>query len=196
MSNGNQPAEGDLFKRLENNFAWVQIVAHAIACSFYAFTRRNFGREFFSLNALCALGVFVGFGIASTHRIEVCFFQAMAFAWICTVAGQRLSASILRSADCVHSRYNGWPLLCDALPFSEAMTKRFIEPLLVFSIGMAARLSDFPMIGAFGCWGGIACIIDSMGTQYHMSRRAMEMNDAQIEQRVQIDTFDRRYRRR
>jgi hypothetical protein len=85
--------------------------------------------------------------------------------------------------DAQHSLYNGWPVLCDWFGGSEALAKRYWEPVLLAAAGMFLVGWN----GPFGIYllGGAICIAaESQAIAGERQRLVQATRDAMHEQRM------------
>lgn len=185
-----------LLDSLEQTLGWVFLVTHAWSCSLYVFTRRGFGRDFFGLATLAAVPILLVMATMSRSNAELTLFKSLSIAWIISVSIHRIRLiSGLSDLD-THSRYNGWPMLCDFLPVEEQVAKLLWEPSLIISLGLLAHCVSMKAFGAYLVIGGAACLIDGLIIKQRMVRRSVQINDADIEQRVVLSDFEGRFGKR
>lgn len=175
-----------VFEGLEQSAGWILLVVHAWACSLYVFTRRGFGRDFFGLSTLASVPILLAIAMMSRSLVELAYFKALSVAWVISIILHRMRILIKRSGPGTHSRYNGWPILCDFLPLDESVAKMLWEPALIASAGLVMHCLSMRAIGAYLFIGGVACLIDGWVIQHRMLRRTVQIEDADIEHRVML----------
>ncbi len=95
-----------------------------------------------------------------------------------------------RSFHRVHSRYNGWPIICDFLPVSEQTAKDSLEPIFIILCSMIFIPLKAPCLLIFFIAAGFAGAIESTMTNHRMRARVRQLQDAEIEHQVLMDEFD------
>jgi hypothetical protein len=187
-SANNQQAQG-------MNFAPVIFLARCGAVSMEVFLHRSIGCRYLGLQAAAAMLLIPGFGLfwpADDQGPLMCLLAAYLF--MCLAARMDMAAQRRRGTE-EHSLYGGYPWLMKLCPkASEEAVKRFIEPLLVL---MAAGLtSDFnqPLSNYF-LFAAICLFVSANLNALWFRTRAVELNDAVIEQQVVAERFRQMQRR-
>lgn len=168
---------------------WTRLIVHAWATTVYAFTRRSFGVKFFTPWGISGLLVLSGWSALTVPPQESGPLSATCVAYFSMCVWHRIQAPISLNGEPVHSRYIGWPRVCDVLPVSESVAKAAVEPCLVGLAGFG--LAEFnPSLGLFFVIGSIACLLDWLYLSRRDYRRARQIRDAEIEQERTMDTYD------
>jgi hypothetical protein len=174
-----------------------QMLFHAYASVIQAFIRHRFGSRYFgpceSIGVIIPIIPTLGYvaPIPMTHVILPCLAPVYAFLML----WHRVNAIGASKKVRMHSRYNGYPLLCHVLPFSEDVTKRRIEPIAVAMLGFFLLPVD-PSLALFVMFGGFVLRMEHdeiTRTDEDMIRR---IEDAEIENDMLSEEMDRRQRRR
>jgi len=147
---------------------------------------RTFGVRYIGPRAVAA--VLVMFVFAGFHPDENC--TPLTILMVATIAlsvvGQIIASIRQWRGVAVHSRYGGRPYLARVLPFSEVTIKR-LEPLLAFGAGWAMYAFN-PPLGSFVVTSAI-CLAIRIGIERIGSKeRALNMNDAMIEQTMALES--------
>ncbi|QYO62488.1 hypothetical protein [Leptolyngbya sp. 7M] len=164
-------------------------LANAVASPVEVFLRTKFGSNYFGMPSVVALLLVPMWALfwPQESPAGICVF------WLLFIAFQ-LRARIetfrmLARGEHVHTRYNGWPRLARIFKrMPESRIKAGLEPLLVFAVGvlmmpLSQPLGSYLMVAAFAL-GMTHAVIDSVERA-----RALEMNDAMIEQQALADRF-------
>ena len=164
-------------------------IARVLASPVEVILRRRFGSKYFSfptVGALFAVPMWMLFYPREDPKAIWVFWGL----FLVMQARARLeSVRMVAKGDIVHTRYNGQPRLSSILKrTSELKIKAVIEPLLVFLAGVflcsvSLPLGSYLMVAAF-CLGLNHSIMSSVERA-----RALEMNDALIEQEVLAERF-------
>ncbi len=184
------------FESLEQSAGWMLLVVHAWACSLYVFTRRGFGRDFFGVATLASVPILLMLASMSQSNSELALFKALSVAWILSVGLHRIQLLWKPHTVGRHSRYNGWPILCDVLPIDESIVKMLWEPAVIGALGVMAHCVSMSAFGAYLMLGAAACFIDGWVIEHRMFRRTVQIEDADIEHRVMLSKSQGRYSKR
>lgn len=191
--NGNGDSRGaiesanDTLKALGN---LLHLLAHAWSAMIFAFTRHSFGQRYFNLWGLGGVLVLSAWAVFTVPPHEMLLHNIMLFSFLFLAAFHRARAPKMFRGGPVHSRYDGWPRVCDALGIPESTAKWFVEPLLVSAIGgllCAINVS----LGLFIVIGAGMGILDRAFVHDMQLERARQMRDAEIEQDAVMDVYDR-----
>lgn len=167
----------------------VLLFLRAWATSLEVFLHRDFGARYLGLQAAMVIVLIPLYCTACAGEdIRPMFGLLAAYFAMCVV--NRLS-SLGRNAQVAanHSFYTGYPRLMRVLPWLSEMTvKKFAEPLLVFVAGVfvcavSPALGVYLILGAFALMGSVMAVEDAQRL------RAVEMNDAVIEQQIVAERF-------
>ena len=170
------------------NLLWLLIVAHATMLT--AFSRRDFGKEHFGLNALFGIAItFVYAGFANCPEVLV----FLAF-WFLAVIAQRIRQfKNERNGVVIHSRYNGYPVLAWKL-FPWIKTEgnaKAAEAFLCMIVGWC--IAQFvPPLGFYIGLGWISILASEAILVEIQKRRLQAMRDAEIEQRYLAQEYRKR----
>jgi hypothetical protein len=142
-----------------------------IGCGFAAFLVMYVFATFFSGDNLGPMAVFAGlYGIF--------WFIACLNAWI----------RRWRKMERVHSRYNGRPHLCRILRGWQEHYVKLLEALLVIFVGFVTHLMNRPL-GDYLMLAGVFVLVRGYCVVSARRERAVELNDAVIEQREIAEQF-------
>ncbi|MGE0758368.1 MAG: hypothetical protein AB7O38_15170 [Pirellulaceae bacterium] len=173
---------------------WVRYVVHAWAAMIYAFTRRGFGVEFFNFWGLSGLLVLSAWSVVTVAPQDAAPLSFMCIAFLALAAWHRVRSPKYLFGQAIHSRYMGWPWICDILPISEHTAKASVEPAMVglFGLGM---VEYSPSLGAFVIIGALACLLDWIYLNQRDYKRARQVRDAEIQQERLMESYDRYFKR-
>ncbi len=87
-----------------------------------------------------------------------------------------------------HSRYSGRPHLCRLLPGWQEIHVKLVEAVLVLCIGFAIHLLNRPL-GDYLMLAGVFVLVRGYCVASALRERAVELNDAVIEQREIAENF-------
>ncbi len=178
----------------DDMFWLVRYVVHAWASMMYAFTRRNFGRNYFNWWGMSGLAVLSFWAVVQVPIEESVGISVMMAAFVLLALWHRAHSPREFQGQTLHSRYTGWPLLCDVLPISEVAAKSFIEPGVIAMIGWG--ISNINQgLGLFILLGAVACILDWVYLSRRDYSRASRIHDAEREQDRVMDTYDRYFKK-
>jgi hypothetical protein len=93
-----------------------------------------------------------------------------------------------RKMERVHSRYGGRPHLCRLLPGWQEIHVKMVEAVLVLGIGFAIHLLNRPL-GDYLMLAGVFVLVRGYCVASALRERAVELNDAVIEQREIAEHF-------
>ncbi len=158
------------------NFLWM--AAEGYATGILPFIRKDFGTNFFGLNALIALVVMLLFG-AMDHSDDMLIYM---FTWVLFVTAQRLdSARAARKGAVIHTRYAGDSWLAYKLaPKSKRKTiQMLIEPGICLAAGLLI-VPYSPGVGKYLIVGCFAVFLFNGMLRGVMEQRVRQMHDAYI----------------
>ncbi len=178
-----RPSMSDSF-----NVLYALIVSHATMMT--AFTRRDFGKEHFGLNAL--FGIFITvFYAGITNCPQVVYFLGF---WFLAVIAQRIRQfKNYRNDVVIHSRYNGYPVLAWTL-FPRIKTEgnaKGAEAFLFLAVG--GCIAQFiPPLGFYIGLGWISILASEAILVEVQKRRVQAMRDAELENRSLAEQYRKR----
>ena len=191
----NQQSEGSGFSPIRD----LQIVEILLSFFFQAlgsvpqmFLRRRFGINHFGMSTGCGILLFwLYYGVTAELSTSEPF-GVVFLMWLALNIWHRISAYRHDGTpNRVHSRYNGWPILCDLLPISERIAKRWIEPIFMLLCSMIFIAFNAPCLLLFFACASFASGIDSTQIELRMKSRVRQIRDAEIDQEVLMNEFDR-----
>lgn len=191
MNPGGRPQKQGFLSDMRTGAGAVTLICQALAVSSEVHLRRGFGVRYMGLQAALAAVAIPCFCIFFPHD-DPRPLQWFMLAYLGMCAWNRMG-SVRRAlrGDHVHSRYNGTPLLGRVLPrTSELTVKRFVEPAVVFTLGLIVMevnrpLGAYLLLSAFGL-SATTGMIELYGKQ-----RAQDMYDAFEDQRDLGERFRR-----
>jgi hypothetical protein len=174
------------FDDIRTGFNFVSWLISGYATAILPFLRKDFGADFFGLNALVAAVVMILFG-AMEHSDDLLPYL---FIWIVFVAAHRLDAyRNHRKGRIIHSRYVGDNWFASKLPPTKHKTVQMvIEPVVCLLVG-ALICPYSPGIGKFLIVGAFAVMLFNGTQRAVMQRRVRRMHDAHIEQQTTARMF-------
>jgi hypothetical protein len=167
-----------------NFLAWA---VNGYATGILPFIRKDFGTNFFGMNALIAIGVMLLFG-AMENSDDMLVYM---FLWVLFVAAQRLDAArAMRKGKIIHSRYGGDSWLAYKLaPKSKRKTvQMLIEPAICLIAGVLI-IPYSPGVGKYLIVGCFAVLLFNGLQRGVMEQRVRQMHDAHIEQQATARMF-------
>ncbi|MCE9592333.1 MAG: hypothetical protein K8S99_17650 [Planctomycetes bacterium] len=168
----------------------IVFFARSLAVSVEVFLRRGFGERYIGLQAAVAMPIILFFGVFFPEDDPgPMLWFLLAYLVMCVRARidgfRRRRRGELRS----HSFYNGWPRLARVNPkFTESQVKRKTEPLLVLAVGYLVWQLNRPL-GMYLILSAAALFLVAVLTERYERARAMDMNDAVIEQHRLAERF-------
>lgn len=168
----------------------VNILAHLIngwATSILPFIRKDFGSEFFGVNALIALLTMLVFG-AVENSDDLLRYMGI---WLLVVLAQRLDgARAVRRGQIIHTRYVGDSWLAQKLaPRAKRKTHQMlIEPAICLLVGLLFCPGS-PAVGQYLIVGAFAVFMFNGMHRAVLERRVRHMHDAYIEQQTMARMF-------
>ena len=175
------------FQDVRDGFNVLWHLVNGYATGILPFIRKDFGTNFFGINALLALLVMLLFG-AMENSDDMLVYM---FVWALFVAAQRLDAArAARNGRIIHSRYGGDSFLAYKLaPKSKRKTvQMLIEPGICLIAGVL--ISPYsPGIGNYLIVGCFAVLMFNGMSRAVMEQRVRQMHDAHIEQQATARAF-------
>lgn len=174
----------------KSGFNLVVFFARSFAVSIEVFLRRGFGERYIGMQAAIAVPIIFFFSVFFPHDDPRPMFWFLgAYLLMCVRARIEGIRRRMRGEPRPHSYYNGWPWLSRAAPkFTETQVKLRTEPLLVLAVGYIASLMNRPL-GVYIMVSAAALLLTAILTEQYERVRAMDMNDAVIEQRQLAERF-------
>ncbi len=168
----------------------LQFIVKGWAAMIYAFTRRNFGIHYFCISRMSGLLILSVWSIATDPTQDFMPHNVMLFSFIGLSIWHRMRANKTFYLEANHSRYNGWPRICDWLPISEKFAKEAIEPFFVILISGLLFFVN-PSLALFVFIGAFMCAFDGDFIKYRHIARARQIRDAEMEQESVMDAYDK-----
>lgn len=112
-----------------------EYVIHAWAAMLYAFARRSFGRHFFNRWGMGGILVLSFWACVSTPPEQAFPVTVMMAVFVMLTLFHRSQSRKGLDGVIQHTRYNGWPRICDVLPVSEQFAKSILEPGVIAMVG-------------------------------------------------------------
>jgi len=163
---------------MKDSFNLFYQAALAHATCIWPFMRKDFGREFFGMNALYAILLMTVMAGLGNSPAMVWYF----FAWIGMVACQRARTfQLVRQGWREHSKYWGYPALAMTIPgISQNAALMVVEPMICMIGGTLLCYLD-TTVGGFVILGMFSGMVVT-GVEAERDRKAvMAMEDAEID---------------
>lgn len=186
------PVERD--EGLENFCYWTRYFVHVWATSIYAFTRRNFGREYFGPLEMTALLLMSGWAVVTAGPQEAGHLTVLMTSFLALSLWHRQRSREVLHDNPPHSHYAGRPWICDLLKVREGFAKSILEPGAVAMMGWA-MIDVSSSVGWFFIIGAIACFLDWVYLTNRDSVRARRIRNAEKEQERVAAAYDRMFNR-
>jgi hypothetical protein len=185
----NQPPQQQRppFQDVRDGFNILWHLVNGYATGILPFIRKDFGTQFFGINAVVALFVMLLFG-AMENSDDMLRYM---FVWAVFVAIQRLDAArAIRRGKINHSRYVGDSWIASKLaPKSKRKTMQMlIEPAICLIAGVLI-CPHSPGVGKFLIVGCFAVLMFNGMQRGVMQQRVRGMHDAHIEQQATARMF-------
>ncbi len=169
------------------NFLFLMCQSVGVTCEI--FLHRGFGRRWPGVCGMYGLVVLVLFPLFWPPA-EAGPLLCLLGAYIAACVLARICA-LCSGGNGAHSRYSGNPRIARLLPFlSESTIKRLIEPMLVFSIGVAMLGVNQPL-GVYLILAAWGLFISTNVAEVWARSRAQDLQDAVMEQRDIAERFRR-----
>jgi len=169
------------------NWLLILCLSAALPIELLLHDLRTFGVRYIGPRAMAA--VLVMFLFAGFHPDENC--TPLSILMVTTiglsVVGQIIAIIRRWRGVAVHSRYGGRPYVAKLVPCSEVTIKR-LEPLLAFGAGWAIHVFNHPL-GSFVVAAAICVAIRVCIDRIGSGERALNMNDAMIEQTMALESL-------
>lgn len=167
----------------------VEGVARSLALSVEVFLHRGFGAGYVGCGpfALVVMFLFSQF-FFSGQNVQSLLVFAGAFSAFWLIAAINALIRWWRKIHTAHSRYNGRSHLCLLLPRWKETNVKHVESLLVIALGFVVHLVARPL-GAYLMVAGVFILLRGWSISSMIRQRAVELNDAVIEQREIAEQF-------
>jgi len=166
----------------------VEGLARSTALSVEAFLHRGFGGSYIGsgLAAFLVMYVFSTFFQGENLGPMAVFAGLYGILWLIACINALIRR--WRKMERVHSRYGGRPHLCRLLPGWQEIHVKMVEAVLVLGIGFVIHLLNRPL-GDYMMMAGVLVLVRGYFVASALRNRAVELNDAVIEQREIADHF-------
>jgi hypothetical protein len=167
----------------------VEGVGRSLALSVEVFLHRGFGSAYVGCGPLAFLIMFLFvqfFYPAQDLRPLAVFAGIYGVLWL--IATINVLIRWWRGVQSTHSRYNGRPHLSVAVPTWKEMNVKHLESLLVILLGFGIHHLNRPL-GAYLILAGAFVLLRGYSLASMMRQRAVELNDAVIEQKEVAEQF-------
>ncbi len=175
--------------------SWIAFAAGVLAVSVEVFLHRSrtFGERYLGMQAAAVMLVVLFYGACwEGHDVSPLLGFLLAYLFMCFVV--RIGGLIERRRTGVweHSLYNGFPRILRLMPWlGEHRAKLYVEPMLVFLVGVFTMPLNEPL-GGYLILASMGLLLSVNLTVGYERTRAMDMNDAAIEQRDLAERFRER----
>lgn len=187
-----QPSDGG--SNLSTNLAWVHFFARTLACTVDVFLHEpgSFGARYIGPQAAAGAIVLVVFPALFTGQDPTpMMVMAAAFVFMCAVVRSKAMRRHARGEPEEHSYYNGRPgLMAIFRRSSELSVKSVLEPVLTGLTGMFLMEWNRPL-GVYLAVAAIGMIVSMKACERVERARALDMNDAFLEQRRTAESWRR-----
>jgi hypothetical protein len=183
------PQNGEMKRSPLEALNIVVLVIRAWATSLEMFLHRDFGRRYLGLQASAVIFLIPFYcTTCAGYDIRPMFGFLVAYLTMCIL--HRLSGLSRDSAtQGIHSMYTGYPRIWKLVPWiSEIGVKKFVEPPAAFAVGLALCAYS-PPLGIYVILGAFALMGSAIASDEAQRVRAIEMNDAVIEQQLVAERF-------
>lgn len=166
----------------------IKALGRGLCLSVEVFLHRSFGSAYVSsgVAAFVLMFLFTVFIPLANPQPMMVFASFYGVLWLFAVLNVLIRR--LRKKEYVHSEYSGRPYLCRLLPSWKESSVKHLESLVVLLIAygihaVTRTLGDYLLVA------GIFVLLRSYGIAVAKRQRAVEMNDAVIEQREVAEAF-------
>lgn len=172
------PENYDNLYDFESGMNIALIIVHCWVSTIAAYTRRSFGTRHFGVLPLffLFLPVWFAFGQESPIELGVMFVFAIGSVLLMMINTKQDRLDGRQ----VHSRYSGWPRVCDWLSINEYTAKAFVEPMLVVISGGLLLWLGVQSLGCYLILGGAMMSGSYRMARQQIRRQARDVRDAEI----------------
>lgn len=189
MQDPQQPKGWTPVEDARNAASFFAFASRVLSAPVEVFLRTGFGSRYFglpSLVAVFAIPLWMLFWPGESGSGIMLFWSLYLLmqlrAWV-------ESARMVARGEIVHTRYNGWPRLARCFRrHGEREIKGAAEPLVVFGIGIGLLPLSLPL-GSYLMTASVALAVNHGLMEAVERARALEINDALIEQRSLSEKF-------
>jgi hypothetical protein len=169
--------------------ALLMLVVRAWAISLEVFLRRGFGSRYFGLQAALVLLLVPSYALIwEGQDLRPIFLFLVGYVVLSAFARIGMLFRVLRG-DQRHSFYSGWPRLLNSRSrFCEIKVKKFVEPFVVLAIGGLIGNHN-PPLAIYLVLASFCLTMTAHASDNWIRRRAMEMNDALLDQQHIAERF-------
>jgi hypothetical protein len=174
-------------ENLAMSLGLLSLVVQGWACVAYVFLRKRFGESYFSAQIIFTILIILlycelyGQGNPLPYGV-------LTLAWVIALCLHRFADGLKPTHLHPHSRYNGQSILSKSQEFSKLIS----EPVVVGGIGLIVSRYD-RAFGWFLIWTALCIVLDFLLIKDRTSRRLKRLKDAEIEQNLMMDEYDRIY---
>lgn len=167
----------------------LAFASRVMACPIEVILRRQFGSRYFGMATLVALFA-VPMWTLFWPEADPRGITALWLVFLVMQLRARIeSAFRVARGETIHTRYNGWPRLASLFKhLPEKKLKAVIEPALVLVVGVFFMQGN-PPLGSYLIVAGICHALNTALIESVERSRALQMNDALIEQQQLGERF-------
>lgn len=167
---------------------FVEGAARSLALSVEVFLHRGFGSGYVGCGLAAFLLMFLVGKLCPEQDVRPLTVFAGLYGVLWLIATINVLIRWWRGMEKVHSRYNGRPHLCRLLPRWKEMNVKHVESLLVILLGYGIHHLNQPL-GDYLIIAGVFVFLRGYSMASMMRQRAVELNDAVIEQKEVAEQF-------
>jgi len=166
----------------------VEGAGRSLALSVEVFLHRGFGSGYVGCGQLAFLVMFLFAKFFPDQDMRPLIFFAGMYGVLWFIATINVLIRWWRGIRSTRSRYNGRPHLWKLLPSWKEMNVKHLESLLVILLGYGVHHLNRPL-GAYLILAGVFVFLRGYSVASMMRQRAVELNDAVIEQKEVAEQF-------
>lgn len=190
--NMNQQQPTSHMEQFRSMVGWLTFVSGALAASVEVFLHRSrtIGERYLGLQATAVIAIVLLYSLfwEGYDVMPLLRFLGM-FLFMCFLARVGAAARRRRGGPQEHTRYTGFPRVCSVFRrLSERTAKMVVEPMLVFLAGAFVMPVSEPL-GGYLMLASVGLLISVHMSVGYDRVRALDMNDASIDQRQIAERF-------
>jgi len=164
-------------------------ICRSLSVSVEVFLHRGMGERYLGLQAAAVLLLVPLYSLVwPGYDLRPLMLFLLAYLVMCCLARVSSIAHRLAGEHC-HSHYTGWPRgIKPGAKCSELTVKRVVEPAIVMAAGFLLRQVN-PPLGTYLMLAGGSLFISVSASETEQRTRALDMNDAVINQEQVADRF-------